>query len=154
VRRSTYLGLLVVTALLSAGCAKPYRSNAPENLYLSTQTQGGLLSSVKVGLDIHQLDERCQTEYLGRVRLGGESVALGLDVNRPAYLVFEFMTSAWLANSSSSIAYDTVFTPRPGHAYDIDVTYVEELYEVAIRERNRKTGRANLLDRRHCDQAR
>ena len=148
--RSAFTLAALIAALFGTGCATPYRSTAPENFRFTTKTDRGVLSSVKTTLHVYRPDAECRTEYLGSVRLGSDPLALGFDVGRPVLLVFEFVTSGWLSSSTSSTRWDTVLTPQPGRAYRADVTYLDDIYDVVLKERRGSSQRERTLDRKPC----
>lgn len=132
------IACLVLPACLLAGCSgvKPYPDSSRKNLYLHTRTDpGSLFSSVRAAVDIYRVDALCQVEYQGTVDLDSPSLAVGIPAEEPSYLVFGFASSSWLANSSSNISYETLLTPRAGCDYDIEISYHDEMYNVAILEK-------------------
>jgi hypothetical protein len=129
-------GVLLSVSVL-AGCSgiKPYPDSFEKNLRVSTETDSGsVFSSVRANVDIYRLNAQCQAEYQGTVALDKPSMAIGLPVDRTSYLVIGFDSASWLANSSSRVSYDTLLTPRAGLGYDMEVSYVDDIYNVAIVE--------------------
>ena len=127
-----------------AGCAgsRPYVSSAENNLRFTTLAESGSwVSSVRASVHIHSVDENCRTNFQGTIRLDGSDIATGIPVGQPSYLVFSFDSSSFLANSSSTINYKTMLTPRRDHDYDIAVEYVDDTYNATIREVNRANNR-------------
>lgn len=138
--RGRLVALLLLAGAL-AGCAgtRPYVSSSEDNLRFTTLAESGSwLSSVQASVHIHSVDENCQTNFEGTIRLGDNSIATGIPVDRPSYLVFSFESSSFMANRSSSINYKTMLTPRRDHDYDIAVKYVDDTYDATIREVNRQ----------------
>jgi hypothetical protein len=132
---------LLLPACLLAGCSgiKPYPNNLENNLHLHTKTDSGsLFSSVRAAVDIYQVNARCQPEYQGTVDLDKSSLAIGIPIDQTSYLNFGFASSSWLANSNSTISYETLLTPRAGYDYDIEVTYLDDIYHVAILETHQR----------------
>jgi len=141
--------LLPVCLLTACSGIKPYPNTLEDNLHLHTMTESGsLFSSVRAAVDIYRVNARCQTEYQGTVALDSSSKAIGIPVDQPSYLVFDFASSSWLASSSSSISYDTLLTPRSGHDYDIEVSYLDDIYNVAILERQHRNGNSHDVGQR------
>ena len=103
---------------------------------------------MRAAIGVYRVDSRCQAEYLGSVRLNKPSVAVGLSVDRPSLLVFAFASSSWLGNSHSAISYETLLTPRSGYDYDVGVRYADDLYEVSIWEKDRRSGARREVERR------
>jgi len=137
----------LLAANLLAGCSgmKTYPDTLPKNLRIHTT-----VSKVQAALHIHRVDASCQTEYQGTVQLDEPSVDVGLSAERFSYVVFSFTSSSFLTGSSSSISYETLLRPRPGYTYDVEVTYLDNIYNVAIREigprgsSSREIGRRDL----------
>ncbi len=130
------VGLLVVTGLL-VGCSGKYTypDTLAKNLHIQTETESGsIFSSVRAALGVYQVDDQCKIEYQGTVDLYGRPVSVGIPSGRPSYLVFEFASSSFLANSRRSISYETLLLPVAGRDYDIKVSYMDDIYNVEIRE--------------------
>jgi hypothetical protein len=135
----TYAHATVVwlAASLLAACTgiKTYPNTLDKNLNIRTETRAKeFLGKVKADVDIFRVMAHCESEYLGTVKLDESAVAVGLPPDRPSYLVFNFASSAFFSNSSSSISYETLLKPRAGFRYDIQVSYIDNIYDVAIRE--------------------
>ena len=129
--------LIATLCWLIAGCSglKSYRSDYQKNLYINTQTDAsGWFSGVDASLDIYRLQGDCDMHYQGTVELGDVRVEVGVPTGEPAYLVFRFESSAFLANSRSSMSYDVTLNPRVGHVYDVSVKYHDNIYNVGVQE--------------------
>ena len=149
-RRLTVLLGIAALATLGSGCAQitPYPNTLAKNVHVHTRTDSGsMFSSVQANLHVYAIDQHCKTRYLGVMALDAPTVDVGLAPDRRAYLVFGFNSSSWLANGDSSISQDTLLTPRSGYSYDIDVSYVDDLYNVVIHEVDRR-GRRHEMDTR------
>ena len=135
---------LFVAGLL-AGCSgiKTYPDTRPKNLRVHTA-----VSSVRAALDVHRVGTSCETEYQGTVPLDSSSVEIGLPAERLSYVVFRFSSSSFLTGSSRSVRYDTLLTPRAGYNYDVTVSYVDRMYNVAIREIDSRKSSSREIERR------
>lgn len=133
----------VVLVLLIAGCSglKTYPNDAPKNLRVSTQTDGA-----RAVLHVHEVTGECATQYEGTVKLDQPTVDLGVPVGRPRFLVVGFDTSSFLGGQRGT-SVGTVLTPREGFRYELGVRYKDSMYDVALREIDRK-GVARGLPRR------
>ena len=134
-RRGARAGAAVVLSVTLAACSavKPYPNDLAKNLHIHTRTDpGSWFADVEVAVGIYQVDD-CRLQYQGTVNLDQPSVAVGIPAGRPSYLVFEFASSS-LFSGDGRISYDTVLQPAPGYSYDIAVSYLDELYNVEIRE--------------------
>ena len=128
-------GLLLVGFLVGCSGIKSYPNTLAKNLHIQTETDSGsFFSSVRAAVNIYRVDARCQLEYQGTVDLDESSVAVGIPSDRSSYLVFDFASSSFLANSRSSISYETLLEPVAGYNYDIEVSYIDDIYNVEIRE--------------------
>ena len=105
------------------GCAgtKLYRDVGAHNVFLDSAIPPHLPAAVHV----HEVDPNCGARYLGTVKLDPASPRLGLQPDRPSYLVFSFEGSSRAG---------TLLEPRRGHRYDVAVTYRDRVYEVRLRE--------------------
>ncbi|MDH5512115.1 MAG: hypothetical protein OEY27_02785 [Gammaproteobacteria bacterium] len=145
------LAVLLLAAGLLAACSgiKTYPNTLDKNLNIRTDTRSKeFLGKVKADVDIYRVDANCEGEYLGTVKLGEATVAVGIPPDRPSYLVFNFASSAFFSSSSSSINYATLLKPRSGYRYDIQVSYIDNIYDVAIRETHPRRGAGREIERR------
>jgi hypothetical protein len=95
---------------------------------------GSLFIGVEAVLHIYHLRGGCTTDYLGTVKLEKDMAPIGIMASQPTYLKFVFKTGGMLASGTAIIPYATVLTPRPGVQYSADVSYVDRMYNVVIRE--------------------
>ena len=127
--------LLVAAVLLVTGCSglKTYPNDAPKNVHVVTQTDPG----VRTALHVHAVNGECSTHYDGTLALDRGNVDIGVPAGRPSYLVVSFDTSSFMAGSRST-SVGTVLTPRAGYEYELAVRYKQDIYDVAVREIDRK----------------
>ena len=131
--------LVFILCCILTGCSgmRPYPNTLAKNLYIKTEKESGsIFSKVRTAVEIYRVDERCQIKYEGTIRLDKPSVEVGIPSDRLSYLIFNFSCSSFLANSSSLISQDTLLKPRAGYHYDIEVSYIEDIYNVMIREKH------------------
>ena len=129
--------LLSAAGLLSA-CAgmTRYPDSGEKNLYIHADaSSGSAFSSVRAVLGVHAVDQRCRVTYEGSVKLDRQLIQVGIPADRLSYLVFEFASSSFLGGMRGSVTHETLLRPRPGLAYDIRVSYRDDIYNVVIRER-------------------
>lgn len=137
--------LAVLAALaLASGCSglKTYPNDAPKNLRISTQLDRG----VRTALHVHEVRGQCETRYEGTVALDQPAVEVGVPAGRPSYLVVSFDTSSFLGGQRGT-SVGTLLTPREGYRYELGVRYKQDLYDVALREIDRR-GASRELPRR------
>jgi hypothetical protein len=132
-----YLVIVLVSALLVAcSSLKTYPNDLPKNVRVQTKTStGSIFQKLNAGLNIYEVDRQCQTAYLGTIDLDRSVMDVGLPVQKQLYLEFTFDKSARLASSSSSIYYGTLLRPAPARQYVVDVSYIDDLYQVKMREK-------------------
>jgi hypothetical protein len=139
-------GCLLAAALVAAGgCSgiHTYPNEAPKNLHVATQTDG----KVRAALHVHEVSGACATVYQGSLALDRAALEVGIPVARPAYLIVSFDTSSFMAGSrSTSVA--TVLEPRAGYEYELAVSYKQDIYNVALREKDLRKGSSRELARR------
>ena len=134
-----------LAAGLLAGCsgAKTYPDTLPKNIHVRTET-----SNMRAELHIHRVDANCLTEYQGTVQLDKPSVEVGIPAGRQSLVAFTFSRSSFLTGSSTSVRYDTLLTPRAGYTYDVTVSYVDRMYNVAIREIDPRKSSSREIERK------
>ncbi len=141
--------LFTTTLLVACSGLKSYPDTLARNVEIHTRTDSGsMLSSVEASLDVYSLRPDCSADYEGSVALDSSTVSVGLPVDRPSYLVFRFNSSSFLAGSSSVTRYETVFTPGDGRHYDVEVSYIDDIYNVAISEMSSATSVARVVEAR------
>ena len=136
VKQASLLVLLLGFGFFT-GCSgiKTYPNNLDKNLYITTTTESGsFFSSVKAAVDIYRVKPDCSLEYQGTVKLYKTSVSVGIPPDRLSYLVFGFASSSFLASTSGSISYETLLMPRKAYHYMINASYIDDIYDVQIRE--------------------
>ena len=145
-----HLTALILAANLSAGCSlKSYPNTLEKNLHIRTETKSGsFLSTVRSAVDVYRVDASCRAQYEGTVELNSPSVFVGIPLGRPSYLVFNFASTSFLANTRSRISYDTLLTPRAGYIYDVQVNYIGNIYGVIIRETPPQGSLSREIERR------
>jgi len=102
-------------------------------VHVATQTERG----VRAALHVHAVTGECATHYDGTLQLDRPTLDLGVPAGRPSYLVVSFDTSSFMAGSRST-SVGTLVTPRPGYEYELAVRYKQDIYDVALREIDRK----------------
>lgn len=135
---------------LAAGCSgiKTYTQSGPRNVVVRSD-----ISKVEAALNIHEVGADCRTTYRGTVQLDEPSISVGIPVDRVSYLVFSFASSSFLRGSSSS-SIGTLLSPRPGYSYEVQVSYRDDIYNVAIRETDLRKSPTRELPRRGLESCR
>ena len=141
--------MLLLAFALTAGCSgiRPYPNTLDKNVQVRTETRSGsIFSSTRASVAIYRVDPQCRVAYEGTLDLNEPVILVGLPTDRVSYLVFGFHSSSFLGNPRSSISQETVLRTRAGHAYDIDVSYRNSLYNVVVHERQPRTGERRELE--------
>ena len=136
------LAFLSIT-LLASGCAstKAYKDVLTHNLEFNSKTD-----SVEVTLDIYGVGKQCESEYLGTVDLDRNSIELGIAMGQPSYLVVGFASSSFWSNSSGFLSYDFTLLPRKAYRYEVDVSYIDRIYNVIVYEVSQLTGEKREME--------
>lgn len=127
----------LVSAVVLAGCSgvRPYPNTLEKNVVIRTATDSGsIFSKVAAAVDIFSVTSGCETEYLGTVDLDRPSVAVGVPADQLSYMVFVFSSSSFFGSSRSTISHETLLQARAGYSYDVRVSYMDDIYNVAINE--------------------
>ena len=127
---------LIAVVFAFAGCSglQVYPNKLDKNLQVRTQVQSGsAFSKVRASMSIYRVNSECQLEYEGTVSLKQPHVPVGIPEGRWSYLVFDFSSSGFLSNTSTSTSSRTLLNPQTGKHYDIDVSYRDDIYNVTIR---------------------
>lgn len=142
--------LVAMSALvLLTACSglKTYHEATNKNLNITTKTDSSsVFSSVDTMLHIYSLNNNCEVSYAGTVKLTSPVMKVGIPDNKTNYLEFEFASSGMFYSHSSSISADTILKPKPGFSYDIEVSYIDDLYNVVIHEKNSNKSKPRELD--------
>lgn len=138
----TLLALLSIM-LLASGCSstKLYKGVSTHNLEVNSKTD-----SVEVTLDIYSVGMQCESEYLGIVALDRDSIELGIAMEKPSYLIVGFASSSFWSNSSGFISYDFTLLARKAFRYEVDVSYIDSIYNVIVFEVSQLTGEKREME--------
>jgi hypothetical protein len=90
-------------------------------------------------MHVYEVDNTCNMSYRGTVDLDVRKAKVGIPVNKPSYLVFNFTDSS-LFTGDRSVSYDMYLTPRAAYHYDIAVSYVDSMYGATIHEQDSHGG--------------
>jgi hypothetical protein len=142
--------LLLCVAILIPACSgiKTYDNSLNKNLHVRTATDSGSwFSRIRAAVDIHRVGEQCTIDHEGTVQLTEPTIEIGIPPDRWSHLVFVLASSSFLANRSGTITYETMVKPRANHRYDVEVSYQNNMYHVAIRETPPNRSISRKLDR-------
>lgn len=129
------LGLVPIFLAACSG-VKTYSQRLPKNMHVTTRVVSvSAMKGTVAEFDIHRVNARCETNYLGRVYLDRPTIDVGIPVDELIYLDFIFASKAFMSTTVSAVRYQTIFTPRRGYQYDARVDYDRGIYNVVIRER-------------------
>ena len=63
-----------------------------------------------------------------------------------SYLVVSFTSASFWSNRSGQINYDFTLLPREAYRYTIDVSYLDNIYNVTVYEINRASGEKREME--------
>jgi hypothetical protein len=136
----TYL-LVILALLFLSACSglKTYPDIPGKNVRIQTK----LIGSVDADISIHKVNAKCETEYLGTVDLDNAVTEIGITPNQLTYLYASFESSGFLGKSTGTVGYGTLFRPRAGNEYRVELRYKDSIYNVELIELSsgKKSGR-------------
>lgn len=129
--------------MLLAGCSnlKTYSNDLTKNIFVKAKIE----SSVKARIDIFDINQKCDGEYVGTVDLDENKTNFGLRKSRISYLDFRFISSGFFSSTTSSSGLSTLIKPQKGYTYDVSVSYQDNIYDVEIREKRAKSKKGKEL---------
>lgn len=138
----TLLALMSIT-LLIGGCSgtKLYKDVSTHNMEVNSKTD-----SVDATLDIYSVSAQCESDYLGTVALDRSSIELGIAIEEPSYLIVGFASSSFWSSSSGFTSYDFTLLPRKAFRYEVDVSYIDDIYNVTVYEVSQLTGKQREME--------
>ena len=136
--------VLICGCYVVSGCSnvKPYTGAMAENLTINVNTD----PEVQTSIDIYSVDKACKADYQGTLSVERRTQQTGLPVNQPSYLVVSFATSSFWSGGSSRMSQETLLTPKKGYRYQYDLSYIDGIYNIELRQIHRKTGKAKQLE--------
>jgi hypothetical protein len=127
----------IVTLLTACSSMHAYEQTAPDNMLVTTDIRSG-----SARMHIYETDGHCTENYLGTVDLPDNGkTKLGTPAGKPIALAFDFYGGSAYFTGAHSISYDTYLTPRAGHHYEIQVSYVDKMYGATVYEQDGHGGR-------------
>lgn len=139
VRITRPLILLPLFFLLSACVGGTlYRSSQPENLAINTR-----LESVNAQLELFTINKQCQPVSLGVLRLNEGKARLGIAPSGTTYYEVTFKGFS-LLRGSSTVSTNGFIHTRKGYDYELEVSYVDNVYNVVAYEINSKGHKREL----------
>ena len=146
------VGLIFISLLSGCSNIKTYPAYQPENIRVETKADSGsFFTDIKTSLHIYSVNNECKTSYLGTVNFNKAKNRLGLPANKLLYLEFTFVNSGFFVSRTSSMSYDTLLKPRKGAQYNIELSYLDDMYNMEIWEKRSKKSSKRELDARSFD---
>lgn len=141
--------ILILSLQISCSGVKTYSNTLQNNFYVKTKVNtGSALTSTVTAFDVHRINARCELDYMGRIYLDDPLVKVGVPVDEMIYLDFIFVSKAFMSTTSSVVRYDTLLMPRSGYSYDTEVSYINGIYNVVIRETRTGSSIINTIERK------
>ena len=132
------LAVLLATTGLLAGCSgiRTYPNQLDKNFFIQTTVDSGsIISTINATLDIYDVNKTCQASYVGTVKLNQNNTEVGIVPGKTSYISVRFDKGGFLSNSSCHITYETLIKPRKEYRYEVNVRYVDDIYNVEIVEK-------------------
>lgn len=133
-----HLILAIISTNLLVACASssaPRYDNTQEKnvtINVNMDERGGLFSTVEVVAGVNDLDNNCNINYRGFVELSHGKNQIGLTPGANTYLNIEVAFGS--RTSSSSFARGTILKPARGRQYEVDVKYIDSMYDFRLYE--------------------
>lgn len=122
--------------MLLAGCASdPVYKNEPEKnlvINLKVDERNGLFSSIDIAAGVNDINAQCQPNYRGYQTLSPGRNEMGLAPGILTNLVVEVVKSKY--RSGSSYSRGALITPMPGKRYEIDASYLDNMFDFKLYE--------------------
>ena len=126
--------VVFVAALTLAGCASQYPNTYDKNVIVNlTMEKPGLLTTAKALLGVNDMDANCKIEYWGDVELANGPNKIGLAPGQLTNLVVVIAQDKFGGPSRSSRR-SFLFKPAAGKQYELDVSYVDAMFDVRVYE--------------------
>ncbi len=137
-RRAAMAALLA--ALTACSGMHAYKQTAPDTMLITTDIRSG-----SARMHIYEMNGPCNSEYQGTVDLpDSDKTKVGIPVGKPSALQFAFYGGSAYFMGTHSISYETYLTPRAGYHYEIQVSYVEKMYNATVYELDTHGGRRKV----------
>lgn len=129
--------LLIVVAI--AGCASArYQDRQEKNVTIHVKLgKEGLFTSTEIVAGINDIAPDCSSSYRGYIPLRAGANELGLATGQRTYLMVEIEQSKF--RQKSSFSRGVLFTPGQGRKYEVEVAYVDEMFDLRLYEAAGKT---------------
>lgn len=118
------------------GCASEprYKNEPKKNLIinLNVDEKNGIFSSIDIAAGVNDIDKQCQSHYRGYQTLHPGVNEMGLTQGVLTNLVVEVVKSTY--RSGSSYSRSTLLKPAPGKLYEIDVSYLDNMFDFKLYE--------------------
>lgn len=134
--------------LLLSACAgvKPFDSSLKSNVFISSKTDPG----VNAVIDIYRLNKKCESSFQGRVAMDSPKKSIGLAAKQSHYLVISFTSSSFWSGQSSSMSQELWLKPSKGKTYQMNLSYIDAIYEVNLKEKSKKSREIGLEPPAEC----
>ena len=126
--------VVFVAALMLAGCASQYPNTYDKNIIVNlTMEKPGLLTTAKAVIGVNDMSADCKIEFLGKVDLVNGPNKVGLAPGQLTNLVLD-MSLDTFGGPSRGIRRTTWFKPAAGKQYEIDVSYIDSMFDLRLYE--------------------
>lgn len=128
------LFMALVSGLLF-GCATHYPNTLDKNLTvnINLEKNGGILTSAEAVAGVNEIGKDCSNDYKGFVELEPGANEIGLALGQPTLLLVEISHSTF-GGGDRSVQRGAMITPKAGSRYQIDVNYVDAMFDFRLYE--------------------
>ena len=122
--------------IMFIGCTSNpvYKNESEKNLAINLKVdeRNGLFNSIDIAAGVNDIDSQCQPHYRGYQTLSPGRNEMGLAPGILTNLVIEVAKSKY--RSGSSYSRGTLITPLPGKRYEIDASYLDNMFDFRLYE--------------------
>ena len=140
--RAKYLFFLILSSLL-IGCSsteKKYPNTLKKNLIieLTTDISGETYSKFEVVAGVNDLNDNCEIDYKGLIKLKSGKNEIGLKPEQLTYLAVEIFQKQSFHSGTSSSMRGTLFKPKKNKKYHVIVKYIDGMFDFRLYETKNK----------------
>ena len=131
-----FIFIAVLSSLLWGCSSAPikYQNAGEQNLTINLRLdkRGGIFTKIKVVSGVNDLDSNCEPHYKGMVELTPGKNEIGL---KPGVLTFIQVDVAHNGTGINSVTNrGTMLKPESGKNYQIDISYIDNMYDFTLYE--------------------
>ena len=143
--------IYVTLSSLLAGCSSteeyyPNTLNKNLTLELTTDISGETYSKFEVVAGVNDLNDNCEIDYKGMIKLRPGKNKLGLKPEKLTYLAVEVFQKQSFHSTISSSMRGTLLKPKKSKKYHVVVKYIDNMFDFRLYEtRNKKRYKHKII---------